>query len=164
MEKPNQDNWYTYASTDKEQGFLGQLALEKQYLENHEVQYHAVLESLVTALLAKSPTYDYYFGECYDTPAPPDLPHTGLYVDNGSLKDFWHTLYRTSHLYGKKGNLWPYTYDHIRAGYTSPEGTKCRTRLATTHNDHLYLAISRNGCSAASALTEYIRLALPQKG
>ena len=141
MEKSNQDGWYTYQTNDHTQGFFGQLALELETLEPHELQHedykHMVLKSLVETLLATRPTYDYYFCECYDTPAPADIPEGG-----------WQTLYNTAPLYGKKGNLWPYTYDTI--DYVSGE--------QGLTDGYAYFALSRNGCWAASALTEYIRV------
>ena len=151
MEKPNQDGWYTYQTNDHTQGFLGQLALEKQALEadNAPVQQHQIIQTLVQTVLAPQATYDYYFSELHGSVmAPTDIPLKGNRPHSTYKTDVWQPLYDTTCLYGY--SCWPYSYDSIYVAESPAENPL----------DYVYLAFCRNGCSHASALIEYIRISV----
>ena len=153
MEKPNQDGWYTYQTNDHTQGFLGQLALEKQALEadNAPVQQHQIIQTLVQRVLAPQATYDYYHSELHGSVmAPTDIPqdkHEGKFAA-AFCGVSWETLYDTACLYGY--SCWPYSYDSIYVAESPAENPL----------DYVYLAFCRNGCSHSSALIEYIRISV----
>ena len=75
--------------------------------------------------------YGYYFSETHEHDEPEDIPHG---------EDVWKRVYYTPlDFYYESGE-----YNIISTAYTE---------------DYIYYSISLHGCSMASALTEYVRIA-----
>jgi|TARA_R110001583_G_scaffold2282_1_gene16815 hypothetical protein len=105
------------------------LFMEEMWVEEEQQIIHDMLKLFIPE------EYGYYFSETHEHDEPEDIPH-GEDV-TGSV---WKRVYRTPlPLYHETGE-----YNCIDVAYTE---------------DYTYYAISLHGCSFASALTEYVRVA-----
>ena len=123
------DGWEIIPSDTKEGLFMPEMWMVEENYPLINKEQQIILDMLRLFIPGE---YGYYFGEIHGHDDPEDIPE---FTDGK-----WSEVYYT-----------PLDYY-----YESGEYNIIKT---TATEDYIYYAISRHGCSMASALTEYVRIA-----